>query len=395
MRRLLFLLLSISLLSPIDPARAAGINVTSIEATYTFAQTLTFKLQASSDSPITQARVFFQSGGNPPIEQQPEPFTPSDQVDLSIQINLQTNKLPAFSTISYWWEIADQAGDKLQTDTHTLTYIDNRFDWQEMTSGVVRVHWYQGDSGFGATAASIANAALPRIQQQLGAQPPSPIDIYIYAAVDDLRSAVELAGRDWLGGQARPELGVVLVAIPPGADASLQMRRDIPHELTHLMVFIATTPSYAFVPSWLDEGLATFNEGDPNPTEALALQAALAANQLAPLDKLCGPFSTDASAALAAYAESRGVVQQIIDQYGSAGIQGLLAAYRDGASCDGGVERALNTTLNGLELQWRSSLSPSSGAEAVASGSGPWLLLLVLVGLPLLGLLPRRKSTSR
>ncbi|MBI5565860.1 MAG: hypothetical protein HY870_13275, partial [Chloroflexi bacterium] len=214
----------------------------------------------------------------------------------------------------------------------------------------------------------------------------------IYATLDDLRSAVELAGHEWLGGQARPQLGVVLIAVPPGPEADLQLRRDLPHELTHLMMYLAAFPRYDAVPAWLDEGLATLNEAEPNPAQAVALQTALGAGQVSSLETLCGTLPTDATAAFVGYAQSRGVVQQIVDAYGSTGIQALLAAYRDGASCAGGVERGLNTTLTGLDLQWRAALSPDSGATTLAKGLGPWLLILAAVSVPLIVMLAGRKK---
>jgi len=370
---------------------AGGITVTSIKVTYAFARSMTFSVAVADSSAITAATLFYQSGVTPPRSQPADPFTPANPVDLTASVDLSKSSLSAFSTVTYWWEISDEAGRQLRTDTQTLAYIDNRFAWKDFASGAVRIHWYVGDSGFSAAAAAVANEALPHIQQQLGVEPPSPIDIYIYTKLDDLRSAVELSGHSWLGGLARPEFGVVLVAIAPGDSALVQMRHDIPHELTHLMVFIATTPSYRSVPRWLDEGLATLNEGEPDSSQAESLRAAYANNQLTPITTLCGAFPADATAAKLAYAQSRGVVQQIIDDYGSAGLQALMAAYRDGASCTGGVERGLNTTLASIELKWRSSLGPGGGAAAVASGSGPWIVIWLALALPLLGLIMWRK----
>ena len=395
MIRRLILLLLVGLLSPIGLVRADGIAVSKADATYEFARSITFTITASSTAPIAQATVFYQSADGTSIKQPADRFTAETQVDLAATVVFTETKPPAFSTIAYWWEIADRAGNTLRTDIYTLTYIDSRFKWIDLTAGVVRVHWVEGDSGFGATAASIANEALPRIQQQLGVEPPSPIDIYIYPSMDSLRSAVELAGRPWLGGQARPELGVAMVAIPNGDTANIQMRRDIPHELTHLMMFIATTPRYDAVPAWLDEGLATLNEGEPNPTQAVALQEAYAANQLPSLEALCSAMPTNSAEALAAYAQSRGVVQQIVDDYGSAGIQALLAAYHDGATCAGGVERGLNTTLNGIELKWRASLGPISSVTTVARTSGPWIVLWIVVAVPLIAVFLIRRPGKR
>jgi hypothetical protein len=351
-----------------------------------------FTATASSDLPITQATVFFQSGSQAPYSRPADPFTPATAVSLTATIDLNETTLIPFSTVSYWWEAIDQAGQKARSETQSFRYVDNRFAWQEFTSGPARVHWYQGDSGFGGAAANVASEAIPGMVQQFGVEPPSPLDVYVYASIDDLRSAVELAGRDWLGGQARPELGVVLVAIPPGDSARLHMRRDIPHELTHLMTFVAASPNYDAVPRWLDEGLATLNEGEPNSTQLLAVQEAVAKNKLIPIESLCGAFPADASAALLAYGQSRYIVQQIINEYGSAGIQALLAAYRDGATCSGGVERALNITLPELELKWRGPLqasptSPGTATSTTAStGTGilPWLVLIGVIALPLL-----------
>ncbi len=396
-RTFLCVIVLLSLLHPIarSAAQAAGITFTSLDASYTFADRMIFTATASSSSPIIQATVFFQSGSQPPYSHPADPFTAATVVPMTATIDLKEVRLIPFSTVSYWWEAIDQSGQKARSATQTLLYVDNRFPWQEFASGPVRVHWYQGDSGFGGAAANIAAEAIPGIQQQIGVEPPSPLDVYLYASSDDLRSAVELAGREWLGGQARPELGVVLVAIPPGDSARLQMRRDIPHELTHLLTFVAASPNYDAVPRWLDEGLATLNEGEPNSTQVLAVQEALARNRLIPIESLCGAFPADASQALLAYGQSRYVVQQIINEYGSAGIQALLTAYRDGATCSGGVERALNMTLTELELKWRAAQqtdSSSSTATMPTTSSTapdvlPWLLLVGVIVLPLIVIL--------
>jgi hypothetical protein len=390
-RTFLCLLICFGFLHPLGPARAAGISFSALDASYTFADQMIFTAATAGDAAITQATLFFHAGSQPPYSRPSDPFTPSTAVSLTVTIDLKETRLIPFSTVSYWWEVIDQAGQTARSETQTFLYVDNRFAWQDFTSGPARVHWYEGDSGFGGAAANIAVEAIPGIQQQISVEPPSPLDVYLYASLDDLRSAVELAGREWLGGQARPELGVVLVAIPPGDSARLQMRRDIPHELTHLMSFVATTPNYDALPRWLDEGLATLNEGDPNSTQMLAVQNALTRNQLIPLASLCGAFPSDASAALLAYGQSRSLVQHIINEYGSAGIQALLAAYRDGATCDGGVERALSISLIELELKWRTALQANTSspdaltpADSATAGILPWVLLSAVIALPLI-----------
>ena len=250
------LLVVIALAASIGPAAADtatladGITVTANKVTYAFARSMTFSLTATGSSAITAATLFYQSGLMPPRSQAANPFAPANPIDLTASVDLNNSSISAFSAVSYWWEISDEAGRQLRTDTQTLAYIDNRFAWKDFVSGAVRVHWYVGDSGFSAAAAAVANDALPRLQQQLGVEPPSPIDIYIYTKLDDLRSAVELSGRSWLGGLARPEFGVALVAIAPGDSALVQMRHDIPHELTHLMVPVSDRCHAGWMKDW-------------------------------------------------------------------------------------------------------------------------------------------------
>lgn len=393
----MILIFILGVFCPIGLAWAAAPIFSNFAAEYQFAERMNFAADVAGDTSIASAKLFVQSGSQPPYALPADPFAPGSPVTVTASLDLNEIKLIPFSTITYWWEATDEAGQTGLSPRQSFAYVDNRFEWQELADGPARVHWYQGDSGFGAAAASVAGETLPKIQQQIGVDPPAPLDVYIYASVDDLRQAVELAGRDWLGGQARPELGVVLVAIAPDDSARLNMRRDIPHELSHLMTFVATAPNYASMPRWLDEGLATLNEGEPNAMQALAVQDAALGNRLISLTTLCGVFPTGASDALLAYGQSRNVVQRIIDQYGSAGIQALLAAYRDGATCAGGVERALNVPLNDLDAQWRAALPGASGglsanpvASTASTGVFPWLVLIAAVALPLVVVLAWR-----
>jgi len=376
-----------------DRLYAEPITFEFAEPQYQFAEWLAFSAHASGSISITQATVYYQTGSALPVGQPADEFAAATEVNLAATIKFAAARPAAFSIITYWWEVVDAVGNRQQSELRTFKYIDNRFVWQLLDEGHARIYWYQGDSVLSTSAAKLVADTLPRLEQQLGAKSPEKLDVYIYAGLDDLRSAIELAGRDWLGGQARPELGVVLIAVPPGPEADLQLRRDLPHELTHLMLYLAAYPRYDAVPAWLDEGLATLNEAEPNPSQAVALQKAVEAGQVPSLEALCGALPDDATQVLAAYAQSRGVVQQIVDAYGSTGIQALLAAYRDGASCAGGVERGLNTTLTGLELKWRAALSPDSGASTLAKGFGPWLIILVVVSVPLIVMLTSRKRS--
>jgi hypothetical protein len=374
-------------------AHAEGIVVGGVGAEYTFAQQMTFTVTARSDAAIQSAVVVFRAR-NGPEHRGLGVFTPGKAIQAVFVQQLVGGVLPPFSPVTYWWELSDAAGGKTTTPPKSRDYLDNRFTWQETVEGSLHVWSYAGDAAFARSALDVARSALPRVNQELQTQLPPRVDIYLYTALDDLQSALLLSGRDWQGGQARPDLGVVLVAIPPGPGALAQMKRDIPHELTHLLVFQATGVGDARVPRWLDEGLASANEELAQPEYQLALEAAYRAGQLIPLETLCAPFSSDAGVAQLSYAQSQSVVQFIRNNYPD-GIRKLLGAYVGGATCGGGVEQALGTTLGALEFQWRASLSPQGVWLTLTNSVGAWALLAVILSLALLPLaFSRRKAPS-
>ena len=235
---------------------------------------------------------------------------------------------------------------------------------------------------------------MTEANSELRAPIPASIDLYLYDSHYNLEAAMVLTGREWVSGQAHPELGAIVVAIPGEAGYTSRMKRFIPHEITHLLVYQDVTPTGCrYVPEWLDEGLATANEQLPTPEYTLALEEALAQGQLLPLKDLCVPFSPDSHTAFLSYAQSGSVVQFIRDQYGAQGIRALLDAYANGASCASGVQDALHISLSKLESTWRTNLKPQARWRTLAKQIGVWAglwLLSLLVALPMIGRIRHR-----
>ena len=82
-----------------------------------------------------------------------------------------------------------------------------------------------------------------------------------------------MGGSTWVAGHANPDLGVVLVSIAPGENQSMEMERQIPHELAHVLLYRLTGPAYANLPNWLTEGIASQVEGYPNADYTQVLTA--------------------------------------------------------------------------------------------------------------------------
>jgi hypothetical protein len=392
----LVLVLGSLLASP--TAAADGITVVESIASHSFAQQVTFTLHATSDSEITQVYLFFRATGDEQTESMNVLIEQENAAAIaSHNHDLRFSPLPPFATVTFWWQIEDASGNRITTDPQQFEYTDNRFHWEQLSTDGLTIHWIEGhgDPAFGQAALDIAQSSLEDISAELNTPVPETTDIYIYDAQHNLNAAMILAGREWVSGQAHPELGVAVIAIPFEEGYRSRMMRHIPHEITHLLVYQAATPAgYEYVPEWLDEGLATTNEQLPNPDYAVMIEEARAEGRLLPLQSLCVPFSPDPDTAFLSYAQSGSVVQFIRERYGAEGIRALSAAYANGASCAWGVQEALNISLSGLETAWRASLEPQAPWRAWVEQIGLWVglwLLSVLVALLMIGKIRRRR----
>jgi hypothetical protein len=385
---LAILLLFIPSTAVAGPALSQGTPITIGETAvqYTFGQQAVFSVQASSSTDITALYLYIRSEGSERVEVISIPVEPSPSVQTMFTRDLRIFPFPPFGNVTWWWEVRDAAGNQRTTPFSTFRYEDNRLNWFNRTAGPITVYSTVDDPQYMQAALDIAAASLEQISRSLKVPLPDKVDLYLYPSRADLQAALRMAGRAWMGGQARPELGVVLVAVPYDGGYTAQMEQEIPHELTHLLIYRLTGPKgYLHVPAWLNEGLATASQTRPDPNLDSLLERARSEGRLIPIRDLCFPFPTDPTEALLAYAESGSLVRYIRRQYGDSGIRSLLLAYADGADCEAGVQRALHITLDQLERAWRADLS----------GVGKWIVWiadnapgLALWGLSLLLALP-------
>jgi hypothetical protein len=380
---------------PLQAQEQSPIVVMTTSASYTFGQQATFDIEVAADAGIAALYLYLQEEGEERGEVISVPFAPGTSVQVAFQRDLRLYPFPPFGEVAWRWEVRDGAGNRLMTDPSVFTYADNRFEWLVTFAGSIRLHTVVDDPTYVQAALDIAQASLVRVAQALGSSSLEEVNIYIYPSLLDLRAALEMGGREWMGGQARPELGAVLVAIPYDDEFIAHMERDIPHELTHLVVYQVTGPEgYTYVPAWLNEGVAMIHQIRADPNLDVLLERARAEGQLIPLVELCPPFPSDPEVALLSYAQSASLVRYIRDRYSSAAIRALLAAYADGAGCEGGIIQALDTTPERLELAWRAHLKGMSGWRAWLSDNTLWLLLWglsLLLALPMIGTIHQRR----
>lgn len=354
-----------------------GIAILDPRVEWVFGESITFTARIQSASPIQQASLLFR--GENETATRVETLSVAQDGAVQFVYDASLNVFPPFSSVVYWFQATLADGKTYTSEQFRFQYDDDRFPWREMEQANVTIHWYAGDDAFGAAALNSAGAGLLTMKDFIPISLTEPIDIYIYSNVQDLSSTMLLGGREWAGGHAHADLGVVLVAVAPGINQAAEMDRLIPHELAHVMLYRSLGDQYRKQPVWLIEGIASMVELYPNPDYARALEIAGDNNTLIPFTELCASFPADSGSAFLAYAQSQSFVTYIRDSFGVSGISRLTGAYSDGFDCDLGATKTLGSSLNQLDARWRETVLGQNRGGAAFRNLLPFLLLLIIV----------------
>ena len=395
-RTLRLLIIAITLANVLfaAPARAQA-GEFPVRARYTFGEQITFTGVLPLGSKTESATLFFLAQGE--LKTRSGTATVDSAGQVRYVANLDDDPIRAFSTVAYWFEVALKNGQTLKSERGSLYYEDNRFEWRKRASADFRVHWYEGDDEFAQSLLDVAELGLENIQKYLPLKLNKPVELYAYASAQEMRVSLQTLGNNWVGAHADPQLGVMLVSLPRSPEQRLEMERQIPHELMHLLLYQWLGVGYGNLPVWLNEGLASVAELYPNPDYLTLLDKANDDDKLLPLTSLCQTFPRDASGAFLAYAQATSFTRYLHQQFGSTGLEKLARAYADGLSCERGVQTALGSTLPQLERSWRGEAFREDALLKVLAKLAPWLVLLlalfVSLGFVLIG--SKRKSTPQ
>jgi len=332
-----------------------------------FPSKLNFSLSAHSNVNITDIRLCYtvdRASFAEVVSEVYVEFAPSTAVDVSWTLEMvKIGGLPPGSTVKYWWQVKDASGKKVETAPAQVRYDDLRYSWRNLTEGKVTIYWYKGDDSFARELMSAVQEALVRLGNDTGAYPEKPIELYIYANANDLKGAM-VYPQEWTGGVTFTRYSIMAIGIAP--DNLYWGKTTIAHELTHLIINQMTFNPYNSPPTWLDEGLAMYNEGLLGPEYTTYLIRAIAEGRLISVQSLSSPFSAYAEEAYLSYAQSYSLVEFLITTYGQRKMLELLNAFREGSSYDAALERVYGFDMDGLDSLWREYVTrqyQSAGVE--------------------------------
>jgi hypothetical protein len=350
---------------PVIPVHAlSSITVSSSSTQAQFPSALTFKVSAQSSVQITEIRLQYtveQLSFAIVTSEAFVQFTPSTSVTTEWKWDMvQSGGLPPGTVVTYWWVIKDATGNILKTVPAQVTFDDTRFSWQKITQGKVTILWYSGQQSFADDIMSTAQQAIDRLTTDTGAYLKEAIRIYIYANTTDLKGSM-IFPQEWTGGVAFTEYSCIAIGISPSNLA--WGKRAVAHELTHLVTHQMTFNPYNNLPTWLEEGIAMYNEGPMQSQFSSQLNSAISSKSLISLQTLSSPFSTDSQKSYLSYAESDSVVDFLINTYGKDKMFQLLDTFRQGSTYDGALKKVYGLDTKGLNAKWQMSLLGSKTSE--------------------------------
>ena len=394
MRRLLaFLILCTSLAYTIPAMAQDGSYDFQSNVDIQYGASIDITASISSSVPLVRASVFLRpTSGEDTTVLEADISRELDDYQLVVALAMQPALFSPFELLTIWWQFDFENGTSWSSPAEMFRYEDTRFPWQSKSDGIITIHWVEGGAGRGEEIYTLTNSALESISQSLGLIAPHSIAVYVYPSTGDLQSGLHIGGAPWVEGQTLPELGVILLAAPDSPESTILLERDIPHELTHLLLHERMQSSYTRLPTWLSEGLATLQERQANPAYRFELEQALNANALLTMESLCASFPISENDALLAYAQSASFTQYLLDVYGMGGILQLLDAYQEGTTCTGGIQRIYQRSLSQLESEWKTLHLQVPTMWQRIRPILPWgLILLLVIILILIGLTAQKR----
>ncbi len=347
--------------TPTAASKNVGFEVSLSRASVQLPDSIVFRLEGEGDRPVEYVDVEF---GTAPIfscassEYQSARTKTGGAKEVSVTKEWEmrrTGSIPPGATVWWRWRVVDDLGQEFLSPKKEVIYNDDRFDWHMHSSDNITFHWYAGGSGFGRRLAESVSDGLANLQ--LGRDLTAPTQAFVYESSEDLRGAV-LFPQSWTGGLAFISHNILLIAVEPQ-----EYETYVPglvHELAHLLVNDLTFNCFGDLPTWLEEGLATYAEGDLTDYQRTALEEAISNDDLISLRSLNSSFPVDHSGAYLSYAQSWSLVDYLIEEYGWPRMRRLLDVFSDGAAYEQAIEGVYGLDLDELQAAWFQSLSVRS-----------------------------------
>lgn len=355
------------------------VDFRNVNTFYQFGKEIIFQATFQPQEQVKEVFLYIQpEGQNARIEA----VIPNENGEIIYEYDAAANPLRPFAHTQYWFQANLDDNEIVESEVFSFFYEDNRFDWQRLEKNGLQINWQKQDPRFGQIVLDVAEQSLQIAKTYVPAKPPELLKIYVYENASDVQSALSLGQfKSWVAGHASPDLATVLISVPEGPSRQMELERQIPHEITHILQYQLMGAKYRNAPMWLLEGTASLSELYPNPDYQRVLERAIEQKALIKLSDLCISFPQEASRAFLAYAQSESFTRYLFTNYGSSGLEALMQNYADGMGCEEGFANTFNRSLSQEEYSWRQQIGMPAGRLALQNVA-PYFMVLALVLVP-------------
>lgn len=364
MRTLRVSLVSLSLLLSLlgvyrFPASAQSSNVISVDestATTDFPNDIAFSLSATVEGEVASIDLVYKQANLVALELiKAEYDQAGDEITAAAFADLTVYFLPAGIDVTYHWVLTLDDGSIIETESETVTWLDERFEWDRLDGPGIEVYSYDRSDDFNDYVLEVSADAVVDMIALYQPESTFPIKLWVYESGEDYAGTLAENSQEWSAGSAYPDLQVIQAVIPDGSES--EVLRIVPHEISHQILSMATENPFNAPATWIDEGLAVRAQtGGKDFYFDVAIQA-WEDGELLSLRSLISVFPYDPNDAGLAYAESYSAIEFIIGEYGEASITGIVEAYRAGNSHNDVIILALGMSIEELDDAWRESLA--------------------------------------
>ena len=356
-KQFLIVLILLFSLVPIYFANAQGpVIFSDFSVENHFPQDAIFRAKVSSGgAQIVTAQFVFSSDGfysTDSYTKRTVNIQPGQEVDLAfIWLTGGGTSLP-WSYITYYWDVVDADGNHYRSEQQSFRYDDIRFDWDVLESGNTSVWWHDRPASFGQGVFEIAVRAVRDQRDVFQVDLEYPVRIVIYNTFQEYAEFQGIA-HEWVGGQTYSDYGVTVQIVENSTYQNSWLLDVIPHEISHLYFAQAAHNPTVSIPTWLNEGVAQYNEYTDHVWEANNVRSAAKRGELIPLSLLANGFGAyNEERIYLAYNESWSAVNYFAETYGEASLGVLLAAYKQGKMTDEAFLAAIGKDAGAFETEW-------------------------------------------
>ena len=285
-------------------------------------------------------------------------LTPGKSVraELYWRTGSTTNYIPPGTIITYTFEVDDVEGNRYTTEPQQFVYVDIRYEWKEVTDGLVTVAYHGPVEKRARDVLDTAKRTIDLISPIYGAVHEDPIRISMYNNAAELVDAYPprygaIGHGVIVDGQAHAQEGVVMVEAG-GRDAL----GTTSHEITHIIIHRATfNPTAQNMPSWLNEGLAEFGNLHATVGYDLALEFAVQNDRVLPIMFMRGQPSKGEDIIIF-YGQARSIVRWLVRSAGPDKMTEFLSYIKRGDTLDEAFTNAYGGDRVAITNLWREEI---------------------------------------